>query len=131
MKNLLIICAAVALVASVSATVSAGEVAGAVPSTTLNSMGFGGVEIMSDQAGLAVRGKGTYAYVWGGSSAMYRGRNGGAYADNYYDAGSRNRYGSSKAVGGSISFAGNKSGYGRHSSTNVNFSGGGAFAYAR
>ena len=130
MKNLLIVCAAVELVTSFSATVSAGEIAGAVPSTTLNSMGFAGVEIMSDEAGLAVRGKGTYAAVWGSSSAVYRGRNGGARANNNYEAGSRNRSGPSSAIGGSLSFAGNKTRYGRRGRTSVNFSGGGAFARA-
>ncbi len=131
MKNLLIVCAAIALVASVSATVSAGEVAGAVPAATLNSMGFGGVEIMSDDAGLAVRGKGTYAYVWGSSAAVYRGRNGGARANNNYEAGSEHYRGGSSAIGGSLSFAGNKTRYGRHGGISVNFSGGGAFARAR
>lgn len=145
MKNAMIVFAAVALVVGLTASVSAGEPAGAVPATTLSSMGFGGVEIMSDADGLAIRGKGTYAYVWGNSSASYHGRNGQAWAYNEYGAGVSHRHGSSTAVGGSFSFAGNYGSGGgggpapannvigpHHGpSLNVNISGGGAFAYAR
>jgi hypothetical protein len=131
MKNLLILGAAALLVAGLASTVSAGDFAGAVPAATLNSMGFGGVEIMSDDAGLAVRGKGSFAAVWGKSSASYHDRNGHAHSSNNYVAGAKNHYGGSKAAGGSESFAGRVNEYGRHSSSTLIVSGGSAWAYAR
>ncbi|MGD9724694.1 MAG: hypothetical protein AB7O59_20650 [Pirellulales bacterium] len=130
MKNAMIICAALGLIALFAAPVSAGDVA-SVPATTLSSMGFGGVQIMSDDAGLAVRGKGTSASVWGGSSVLYTNRNGGAEASNSYAADASHYRGSSSAVGGSLSFAGNATSYGHGTKVSVNFAGGGAFARAR
>jgi hypothetical protein len=130
MKNLFIFCAAALLVASMFSVVSAGEFAGAVPATTLSSMGFGGVELMSDDAGQAVRGKGSFAAVWGSSSANYNNHNGDNTSSNNYVAGAHNRRGGSSAVGGSLSFAGSAYIGGHHSSVKVNFAGGGAFAHA-
>ena len=124
MKNRLIVCAATALVASMFASASAADLAGSVPATTLSSMGFGGVEILSDDAGLAVRGKGTYANVWGNSTANYTNRNGSNTSSNGYDAGASHHHGGSSAQGSNLSYAGNAQGYGRHRSFSVNFAGG-------
>ena len=61
MKNFAFACAAVMLFA---ATAKAGDLA--VSKSTLGSMGLGSMQQMSDNDGLAVRGKGTQASVWGG-----------------------------------------------------------------
>jgi hypothetical protein len=126
-----IVCAAAVLVASMFTAVSAGELAGAVPATTLSSMGFGSLDVMSDDAGLAVRGKGTYAAVWGRSSANYNNNAGANSSSNNYAAGASHHHGSSSAVGGSLSFAGTASVGGRGFHVRVNFAGGGAFARAQ
>lgn len=131
MKSFLIFGAATLLVAGVAASLSAGEVVGAVPATTLSSMGFGGVQLMSDADGLAVRGKGTYANVWGNSSATYYGRNGTSSAYNEYGAGANHKYGGSSAGGGSDTFAGVAVTRGRHSASFQIISGGSASSYAR
>ncbi len=44
---------------------AAGEPARGIPATTMAEMGFDEVQAMSDSEGLAVRGKGSYAIVWG------------------------------------------------------------------
>jgi hypothetical protein len=130
MKNLCIICAALALVAGFAVSASAADL-NSVPTATLTSMGFGGVELLSDNDGLAVRGKGTSASVWGVSGAIYHDRNGGAAAANGYQASSSHRRGSSLAVGGSESYAGKQTTHGRHGSSVTYGAGGGAFGYAR
>jgi len=130
MKNLLIIGAVALLVAGATVSVSAGELGSAVPATTLSSMGFGGAEIMTDDAGLAVRGKGTYASVWGNSSANFNGFGGSASAYNQYGAGASHKYGGSAAAGSSNSFAGAALSVGRHTATFQIISGGGASAFA-
>jgi hypothetical protein len=136
MKNLFVICAATLLVAGMAFTASAAD---SVPANTLSSMGFGSVSVMSDDAGLTVRGKGSFATVWGSSSAVYGNRNGIATSNNNYAAGAANKWGGSSANGGSTSYAGNANGVvgfggggvGGIVKFNVNFSGGGAHASAR
>ena len=50
------------------------KAADAVSKSTLSSMGFSSMQVISDNDGLAVRGKGTSASVWGESTANYRGQ---------------------------------------------------------
>ena len=129
MKNAMIFCAAIALVASLGAFAVAGEPAD-VPTATLSSMGFGGVQLMSDTEGLAIRGKGTYGDVWGNSTASAWGKRGNATAYNQYSFGGKGRRGT-RASGGSDSFAGRAHEYGRFSSSKLYVSGGGAWGRAR
>jgi hypothetical protein len=56
MKNLTIVCATLALVASLASTLSAAELP--VSRSLLVSMGLDGVKLMSDHDGMAIRGKG-------------------------------------------------------------------------
>ena len=67
MKNVFVASLALALLASTAMVASAAEPA--VSNNALSSMGLGGMQQMSDDEGLAVRGKGTSAGVWGGSTA--------------------------------------------------------------
>jgi hypothetical protein len=124
MKKYSMILAAVALVAVMAGSAAAAD---HVAKSTLSNMGFGSASIMSDADGLAVRGKGTYAYAWGQSSASYYNRNGGNTSYNGYDVGATHKYGSSTAVGANASVAGSASNYG----FKVNFAGGGSFGYAK
>lgn len=98
MKNFAIACAAIVLFA---ATAKAGDLA--VTKSTLSSMGLGSMQTMSDNDGLAVRGKGTAAAVWGTSTAKWYG---GQFSNNNYEAGSSWIGKSSGAKGSSYSFAG-------------------------
>jgi hypothetical protein len=99
MKTLAFVFAAVMLLA---ATASAGELA--VSKSTLNHMGLGGMQTMSDTDGSAVRGKGTSASVLGFSTAAWPP---GAFSANGYTA-SSSKVGPvpSGASGNSLSFAG-------------------------
>jgi hypothetical protein len=97
MKNVAIACATLMFLA---ATASGGELA--VSKSTLSSMGLGGMQSLSDSEGTAVRGKGTFANVWGGSSASFFGQ----HSNNNYSAGASWIGKNSAAVGGSLSFAG-------------------------
>ena len=124
MKKYSMILAAVVLVAAMAGTAAAAD---HVAKSTLSSMGFGSASIMSDTDGLAVRGKGTYAYAWGQSTANYSNRNGSNTSYNGYDVGATNKYRSSTAVGANVSVAGSASNYGYK----VNFAGGGSFGYAK
>jgi hypothetical protein len=129
MKNIAIACAALMLFA---ATASAAE---KVSKSTLSSMGLSGMQEMSDSDGLAVRGKGTFAGVWGGSQANWYG---GQSSTNAYESGAQWLGKSSGAVGGSFSFAGKTSiqaaadptGFAISVSIYGGFAGGGAAAYA-
>jgi hypothetical protein len=82
-----------------AATASAGDLA--VSKSTLGSMGLASMQTMSDNDGLAVRGKGTFANVWGGSSATFLGQ----HAENFYEAGATWHGAPSGALGSSLSFA--------------------------
>ena len=97
MRSFAIACAVLMLFA---ATASAGELA--VSKSTLGSMGLSSMQLMSDNDGLAVRGKGTFAGVWGGSQANF----GGQHSANYYEAGAQWLGKGSAAGGNSLSFAG-------------------------
>jgi hypothetical protein len=97
MRSFAIACAVLMLFA---ATASAGDLA--ISKSTLGSMGLGGMQTLSDSDGLAVRGKGTFASVWGGSQAQF----GGQFAENHYEAGASWLGKSSSAAGHSFSFAG-------------------------
>jgi hypothetical protein len=83
-----------------AATASAADLA--VSKSTLGSMGLGGMQVLSDDDGLAVRGKGTFASVWGGSQAKF----GNQFSENYYEAGAQWLGKGSSAGGKSLSFAG-------------------------
>jgi hypothetical protein len=121
MKSLAIACAV--LVAGLVGTAKAADVSKA----TLGEMGFANATVMSDVDGLAVRGKGTSASVFGASIANYNTWKGDNSATNGYEASASHRHGSSLAKGSNLSFAGNKNNYG----FSVNFAGGKSSAYAR
>jgi len=97
-----------ALVIFSAATAAAGDLA--VSNSTLSSMGLGGMDRMSDNDGLAVRGKGTFANVSGTSYASWAA--GPQYdpvlseSSNSYEAGAQWIGKSSSAHGESFSFAG-------------------------
>ena len=122
MKTLAIACAV--LVAGLVGTAKAGDVS----KSTLDAMGFGNATVMSDADGMEIRGKGTSASVWGGSIANYNSYKGNSSSANGYDAAAHHYYGSSKAKGSNLSFAGN---YSTRRGLSVNFAGGKSQAYAR
>jgi hypothetical protein len=137
MKSFAILCAAL-LVAGIAASATAGE---HVSKSTLASMGFGSVQVMSDADGDAVRGKGwfgpsygTSASVSGSSTANYWGHSGNATASNQYSASSKHKFGPASAQGESNSFAGTEytKSFGNHTVTTTFYivSGGGASASA-
>ena len=101
MKTFAIACAAMMLLA---ATASAGDLA--VSKSTLNNMGLGGMQMMSDTDGMAVRGMGTFAQVRGRSSASWFSPNGVQLSQNEYAAGAQWLGAPSGASGSSLSFAG-------------------------
>lgn len=125
MKNLGIVCAALVVVASMVSTVSAAD---AISKSTLASMGLGSMQVMSDNDGLAVRGlgyRGTYATVWGESTANYQGQT----STNGYEAGAKHKYGPSSAEGKNLSVAGTvklkySSEYGIYLKANLGVAGG-------
>ena len=81
----------------------------AVPAATLQGMGLGQMQSMSDVDGLAVRGKGTSASVWGSSQANWYGQT----SSNNYSASSSWLGKPAGASGSSLSFAGKFQGFGR------------------
>jgi hypothetical protein len=91
MRSFAIACAGLMLFA---ATAAGGELA--VSKVALDSMGLSGMRSMSDNEGMAVRGKGHFSNVWGGSSATW----GPQHSENFYAAG-----GGGSAGGNSLSFA--------------------------
>lgn len=80
-----------------------------VPLATLQGMGLGQMRSMSDNDGLAVRGKGTSASVWGSSQANWAGQS----SSNNYSASASWQGKPSGATGNSYSFAGKFQGFGR------------------
>jgi hypothetical protein len=96
MRSFAIACGVLMLFA---ATASAGDLA--VSKNTLGSMGLGGMQTLSDSDGMAVRGKGTFSNVWGGSSATFNDQ----HAENFYEAGSSWLGYKTSAGGNSLSFA--------------------------
>jgi hypothetical protein len=129
MKSLAFACAV--LVAGLVGSASANEVS----KSTLGAMGFGNATIMSDVDGLAVRGKGTSAAVWGEGTANYTNHNGSNTSTNGYDAAASHRKSSSLAKGSNLSYAGNAKGsisdHGTYIRFNANFAGGKSSAFAR
>jgi hypothetical protein len=129
MKNVLIASALLVLFASMA---SAAE---PISKSTLGSMGLGSMQTLSDNDGLAIRGKGTFAGVAGGSTALY---NGSSSANNY-EAGAQWVGKSSFAKGSSLSFAGviqatyvqDPTGSALNVSVIGGIAGGGAKAFAR
>jgi hypothetical protein len=113
MKSFVMACAVSLLVAAPSV---ASELA--VSKSTLGNMGLSSMERMSDDAGMAVRGKGTSAAVWGNSYASWAlpAQTSGnfslfgpppkiAESTNSYQASASWQGKDSSAVGGSLSFA--------------------------
>ena len=96
--NLRILTAATVVLASFAALASAADVS----KSTLNGMGFGNMQQMSDTDGLAIRGKGTSASVWGESNVAYRGQT----AVNGYAADASHHHSASSAEGKNLSFGG-------------------------
>jgi hypothetical protein len=96
--NMRILTAATVVLASFAAVASAADVS----KSTLNGMGFGNMQQISDTDGLAIRGKGTSASVWGESTANYRGQT----STNGYAAIASHSHSPSSAQGKNLSFAG-------------------------
>jgi len=99
MKKYAIACAALVVVASMAVSAKAAD---AVSKSTLSSMGFSSMQVISDTDGLAIRGKGTSASVWGESTANYRGQT----STNGYQAAASHHHGGSCAEGKNLSVAG-------------------------
>jgi hypothetical protein len=96
MKTFAFGCAALMMLA---ATASANELA--VSKSTLGSMGLGAMQTISDSEGMTVRGKATFAAVWGGSSANWFGQS----SNNNYAAGAAH-FGNTPASAGGNSLSG-------------------------
>ena len=96
--NVRILSAATIVLASFAAVASAADVS----KSTLNAMGFGNMQQISDSDGLAIRGKGTTASVWGESTANFRGQT----STNGYQAAASHSHSASRAQGKNLSFAG-------------------------
>jgi hypothetical protein len=79
-----------------------------VKKSTLEQMNLGGMQQLSDDDAHAVRGKGTFAGVWGSSTASWMG---GQTSTNSYAAGSNWLGRSAGSLGGSLSFSG-RTGFG-------------------
>jgi hypothetical protein len=102
MKTLVTACAAALIFSGIlTSAASANDLA--VSKSTLDSMGLRAMQEMSPADGLAVRGQGTGAGVWGGSVATW----GGQTSSNFYSAGSSWLGQPSSAGGSSFSFGGN------------------------
>ena len=85
----------------------AGQASAAeIGSSALGSMGLGGMKTLSDAEGNMVRGKGTSASVWGGSTASFRGQT----SANNYAASAGWAHKPARATGNSLSFAGTVNG---------------------
>src|SRR5450432_3507616 len=127
MKKLCIICAALVLVSGLAASASAGQPVKSIPAATLSSMGLGGVHQMSDNAGTAVRGMGTYAAAWGQSTSTSL----GSTTTNGYQAIGQHLFGPAAAGGTNSSSAGTQLSVGHFTVTFQTFAGGSSSAYAR
>jgi hypothetical protein len=128
MKNVLSFCAALVVVAGFVASASAAD---SIPASTLSSMGLGGVHQMSDNAGLAIRGKGhfgsTSANVWGSSTADGK----SSTSSNGYEAGASHSRSDSSASGNNLSYAGSAYGSLNCVHFHINFAGGSSSAMAK
>ena len=131
MKNFGMICGALVICASLVASASASDRVASVSKSTLGTMGLGGMQQLADNDGLAIRGKGTSASVWGEGTANFLGQK----SVNGYTADASHHSSSSSAAGGNLSFAGVAHiSTGHHGSLNVNavlgVAGGTSFATA-
>lgn len=95
MSTLRILCASVVLLGSLAATASAADRGASISQATLASMGLGNAQPMSDSQGMAVRGMGSIAIVWGTGY--------GVIVRPHLAAGVG--LGSGLSIGGSIAFA--------------------------
>ena len=98
--NVRILTAATIVLASFATVASAADVS----KSTLNAMGFGNMQQMSDSDGLAIRGKGTTASVWGESTANFRGQtstNGYSATASWANA-PANAHGANLSVAGTV-----------------------------
>jgi hypothetical protein len=100
MKTLAMCCAVLIFA---TATACAGE--RAVSDSTLDEMGLAAMQPMADEEGLGVRGKGTFAGVFGSSSAVFGGV--ASSSNSYFASSSWMGPQGSSAFGGSNSFGGN------------------------
>ncbi|HEX5446296.1 MAG TPA: hypothetical protein VFW87_20885 [Pirellulales bacterium] len=102
MKYVAIACAFVLFTA---ATAAAGDLA--VSKSALGSMGLGSMQLLSDNEGQAIRGKGTFAGVTGSSHASWLVSNGPSLQEstNNYESGAQWIGKGSSAGGHSLSFA--------------------------
>jgi hypothetical protein len=98
MRLLAMTCAIVMLLASAVCAADRG-----VSKSALAEMGLATMQPLADHDALAVRGKGTFAGVWGGSVATWPG---GQSSTNNYQAGSSWLGKPASAGGNSLSFAG-------------------------
>ena len=98
MRILAIACTILLLCA---ATASADD--SAVSKAILDSMGLGTMQALPDSDGMAVRGQGTSAGVWGGSFASWGGQ---SSSNNYFASSSWIGSQGSSAFGNSLSFGG-------------------------
>ena len=103
MMNLRTVCVALALCMGLAVAASAGE--RGISKSTLGSMGLGAMQSISDNDGLAVRGKGTSVAIWGTASSNAGFGNHGATA---YTASASHFIGPASISGGAstISFNG-------------------------
>jgi hypothetical protein len=60
MRNVLILSVVLAVALVAVSSVNAADTSGQVPQATLQAMGLGGMQVVSDEAGMDVRGKGFY-----------------------------------------------------------------------
>jgi hypothetical protein len=65
MRRLQIVCAVALMLAGSAVAAAAREPAAAVDGSKLSQMGFARARTLSDDEGLRVRGKGSFAIVWG------------------------------------------------------------------
>jgi len=100
MKSFQIVCAALVVLAASAVSASAAD--RAISKSTLASMGLSSMQTLSDNDGLAIRGKGTYANVWGSGTAILF----GSGQTSGYNAGAAHNHGSSLAVGGNVNVVG-------------------------
>jgi len=68
MTRLGMVCAVMVVLMGTLATASAGERAGSIPQGTLTSMGLDGLRPISDDEGMAVRGKFAFSHVTGSAN---------------------------------------------------------------
>lgn len=94
---------AIAFTAVILTTATAAAHERAVSKSTLDGMGLPTMQPLSDDDGLAVRGKGSFAGVFGTSSANW----GGQTSFNSYSAGSSWLGQGASAGGNTFSFGGN------------------------